>query len=233
MPCSTVNSLFGLDVSIINQLQNKKRRQAENSKRYRQTLKGRLSVQKGIARSKERYTTDPEYRRHVLTIRKKPAKKDWRGVGITRFRTIMRKHGPPISIFCSGEKLIFVPDNLGDQREWRTWTINGQRMERTFDAMYEKFPDWFIGKYDANITAKELHEDIRFFIARCHLEKKKKIVPVESVMFCDNCDYNKQCAILGLTCPSYRRYVQQSSYSKYPKIPDRYLDGSKPGPEVI
>ena len=50
---------------------------------------------------------------------------------------------------------------------------------------------------------------------------------------CKDCEYEKPCRILGLTCPRYVSWQKGISYKKQPRIPDKYLDGTIPGPGVI
>ena len=50
---------------------------------------------------------------------------------------------------------------------------------------------------------------------------------------CKDCEYEKPCRILGLTCPRYRSWHEGNSYKNKPRIPDKYLDGTIPGPGVI
>jgi hypothetical protein len=50
---------------------------------------------------------------------------------------------------------------------------------------------------------------------------------------CDGCEYEKPCEILALDCPMYRNWQKGSAYKKLPRVPDKHLDGSKPGPGVI
>ena len=247
MSSSTANSMNGLDVMSINRIQDKKRRQAENSKRYRKTH-GRLI----IARAKERYATDPEYRERVLSRNRKPIKKDWITSGISTFRRALRKYNSPVSIFCWDKKFILIPENLGDHKEWKTWVIDGERIERTLDAMYEKYPDWFVGTYDTNIDTQELRRDISSFIARRHVKQiissargagehkqSYNLSAIPSLKItqgcpCDGCEYEKPCRELGLDCECYRHWMKGRTYKKFPKVPDRYhLDGSKLGPGVI
>ena len=50
---------------------------------------------------------------------------------------------------------------------------------------------------------------------------------------CDGCEYEKPCRILSLDCPCYRSWQKGGPYKKLPRVPDKHLDGSKPGPGVI
>jgi len=53
---------------------------------------------------------------------------------------------------------------------------------------------------------------------------------------CNGCEYEKPCRILSLDCPCYRSWQmgkEGSAYKKLPRVPDKHLDGSKPGPGVI
>jgi len=52
---------------------------------------------------------------------------------------------------------------------------------------------------------------------------------------CKDCENEKPCGILGLTCKSYRIWqnCRGTGFKKYPRIPDEYLDGTIPGPGVI
>ena len=237
----------GLDVMSIQQVQNKKRRRSENAKRYKQTLKGRLAVQRGIVRAKARYATDPEFRARVLSSnRKRPRqKKDWITIGIELFRQMLQSHGSPIYIFCRSEKIILVPENLGDQKAWRKWVVDGQRIDRTFDAMYQHMPKAFVGTYDANIDTRELRQDIHCFLARSTSVVRKSIaneIPLPTLnknIPCNDCENEKPCHLLELTCPSYRKWVGDERHTlpkrhlKLPRIPDKHLDGSIPAPGVI
>ena len=130
--------------------------------------------------------------------------------------------------------------------------IDGERIERTLDAMYEKYPDWFVGTYDTNIDTQELRRDISSFIARRHVKeiissargagKHKQPYNLSAIPSlgttkncpCAGCEYEKPCRILSLDCPCYRSWQKDGPYKKFPKVPDRYhLDGSKLGPGVI
>ena len=227
-------------LGVILQIQDKKRRQAESSQRYRKTQKGRLSVQRGIVSIKERYATNPEFRAKELKRSKKNKyKKDWIAVGISKFRQMLKSHGSPVHIFCRGNKFILVPENLGDQKAWRKWVVDGQRIGRTFDAMYQQMPKAFVGTYDANIDTRELRQDIHCFLARSTSVVRKSIaneIPLPTLnknIPCKDCEYEKPCRILGLTCPRYVSWQKGSSYKKQPRIPDKYLDGTIPPPSVL
>ena len=52
---------------------------------------------------------------------------------------------------------------------------------------------------------------------------------------CKDCENEKPCGILGLTCKSYRSWQKGkgTGYKKQLRIPDEYLDGTIPGPGVV
>jgi len=50
---------------------------------------------------------------------------------------------------------------------------------------------------------------------------------------CKDCENEKPCGILGLTCKCYRSWQKGNGYKKQLRIPDEYLDGTIPGPGVV
>ena len=134
-----------------------KSRQKEVRQRWRQTEKGQACLKRQRDRHRERIADDPEYRERVRVRDQHNRSSISRS--ISYLRRVTKRYNEPVYVFYINKGFVIVPEKLRKAKRWHYSVINGKRIKRTFSSLNRKYPDCFIGGYDAKAKFEDIKED--------------------------------------------------------------------------